>query len=108
MPTDDLPIDDDAARQASAAEFRAFLKEIGQTQCGFARTLKRTGDTRKKDAIQRHLSRIMLGNARISGEMRVIMTIFRRSHRKRTAQLAAAQTAAAQSGTAAQDHAGAG
>jgi hypothetical protein len=86
----DVPIDDDAARETSAAEFRAFLKEIGQTQCGFARTLKRMGDSRQKDAIQRHLSRLGTGKARMSGEMRVIMSIFRNSHRKRLRRTAQA------------------
>jgi CRISPR/Cas system-associated protein endoribonuclease Cas2 len=86
----DVPIDDDAARKASAAEFRAFLNEIGKTQCGFASTLKRIGDTRQKDAIQRHVSRLASGKARISGEMRVIMAIFRKSHRKRRARSAEA------------------
>jgi hypothetical protein len=64
-------------------EFVAFLAEIGQTKHGFARTLKRLGDTRIKDNIERHIQRIANGQARISGEMRVIMSIMRNAHRKR-------------------------
>jgi hypothetical protein len=66
----------------SAEEFRAFLKEIGESQSGFARIMKRLGDDREKATIQRHVQRMATGEARISGEMRVIMSIFRNSRRK--------------------------
>ncbi len=68
---------------ASAEEFRAFLKEIGESQSSFARVLKRIGDDREKATIVRHVQRMATGEARISGEMRVIMAIFRNSRRKR-------------------------
>ena len=70
----------------SADEFRTFLAEIGETQSGFARTLQRMGDDRQRGTILRHVQRIASGEARISGEMRVIMTIFRNSRRKRAPQ----------------------
>jgi len=66
----------------SADEFRAFLAEIGESQSGFARTLKRIGDDREKGTILRHVQRMATGEARISGEMRVIMAIFRNSRKK--------------------------
>jgi hypothetical protein len=91
---DEGPVDDDARRQASAAEFRAFLEETGQSRCGFARTLKRIGDSRKRETIERHVQLMSTGKALISGEMRVIMAIFRKSHRKRLAQAAQAARAA--------------
>jgi hypothetical protein len=64
-------------------EFTAFLAEIGQTKHGFARTLKRLGDSRKKTAIERCIQRTAAGRRRITSPMRVIMTIMRNSHRKR-------------------------
>jgi hypothetical protein len=90
----DLPQDDKRRDRAgtpeSAAEFRAFLKEIGATQSGFARTLRRLGDDRAKATIVRHVERMATGEARIAGTMRVIMAIFRNSHRKRAKRAAAA------------------
>jgi len=70
----------------SAAEFRAFLAEIGETVTGFSRTLKRMGDDRERATIQRQHARIASGEIRIPGQMRVIMTIFRNSRRKRAGQ----------------------
>ncbi len=66
----------------SAAKFRAFLAEIGESQSGFARTLIRLGDPRPKANVQRHVERMASGEARISGPMHVVMTIFRNSRRK--------------------------
>jgi hypothetical protein len=79
---------DDAVPSTSADEFRAFLAEIGQTQSGFARTMIRLGDDRAKGTVARHIQRMATGEARISGEMRVIMSIFRNSARKRRKALA--------------------
>ena len=90
----DTVLDDDAARSTSANEFRAFLAEIGESQSGFARTLKRMGDDRQKGTILRHVQRMATGEARISGEMRVIMSIFRNSRRKRGGQKAEASVSA--------------
>ena len=76
-------IDQPNARPASADEFRAFLDEIGETQSGFAQSLKRMGDDRQKGTILRHVQRMALGEARISGEMRVIMSILRSARSRR-------------------------
>jgi hypothetical protein len=87
--TDDLAVDprvnDRAGTPASATEFRAFLTEIGESQSGFARTLKLMGDDRLHTTILRHIQRMATGEARVSGEMRVIMAVFRDSHRKKGA-----------------------
>ena len=85
--------DVDVGGRASAAEFRAFLAEVGQTQSGLVRTLRRLGDHRAKNTIARHVQRLATGEARISGEMRVIMTIMRNSQRKRAESAAAAARA---------------
>lgn len=77
---------DRAGTPESAGAFRVFLAEIGETQSGFARTLKRLGDDRADATILRHVQRMATGEARISGEMRVIMSILRHSRRKRAAQ----------------------
>jgi hypothetical protein len=78
----------------SAAEFRAFLAEIGETVNGFSRTLKRMGDDRERATIQRQHARIASGEIRIPGQTRVIMTIFRNSRRRRARQAAASPPAA--------------
>ena len=79
----DKPTNDRQGNPESAAEFRAFLAEIGETQSGFARTLKRMGDDRGLATILRHVQRMATGEARISGEMRVIMSVFRNSRSRR-------------------------
>jgi sugar phosphate isomerase/epimerase len=88
--TQDEKPNDRAGTPESAAEFRAFLAEIGATQSGFARTLRRLGDDRAKATIVRHVERMATGAARISGPMRVIMSVFRNSHRKRLRRAATA------------------
>ena len=76
---DDTPTNNSRQGLAeSANEFRSFLEEIGETQSEFARTLKRMGDDRGASTILRHVQRMATGEARISGEMRVIMSMFRR------------------------------
>jgi hypothetical protein len=79
----------------SANEFRAFLAEIGETQSSFAKTLKRIGDDRSPGTILRHIQRMATGEARISGEMRVIMAIMRNSRKKQRLKGANAQHDAA-------------
>jgi hypothetical protein len=90
--TEERP-NDRAGTPTSADEFRAFLAEIGETQSSFDRTLKRMGDDRADGTILRHVQRMATGEARISGEMRVIMSVFRNSRRKRAKAAAAAATA---------------
>jgi len=74
---------EDSERQARAAEFRAFLADIDATVHGFARTLLRLGDTRAKATVMRAVERLASGEHQPSGEMRVIMSIFRHSRKKR-------------------------
>jgi len=74
---------EDPERQARAAEFRAFLADIDASVHGFARTLLRLGDTRAKATVIRAVERLASGEHTPSGEMRVIMSIFRHSRKKR-------------------------
>jgi hypothetical protein len=75
----------------SAAWFRAALEEIGETQHGFAKWMKRLGDDRCVDTIRRNIQRMAKGEARVSGEMRVILTI-RRNRAKSAAKAGAGGT----------------
>jgi hypothetical protein len=59
----------------SAAWFRAQLAELGQTQTSFAKWLEKRGDDRKPATILRHVQRMANGEARVSGEMRVILSM---------------------------------
>lgn len=61
----------------SAAWFRAELVAIGQTQSGLARWMKSRGDDRQPGTILRHVQRMANGEARVSGEMRVILSLLR-------------------------------
>jgi hypothetical protein len=67
----------------SAAWFRAELAEIGETQSGLARLMKRCGDDREQGNILRSIQRMAAGDARISGEMRVLLHFLRTGRRKR-------------------------
>jgi hypothetical protein len=57
--------------------FWAELEAMGQTQSGFARWLTKRGDDRRPSAILRHVQRMANGEARISGEIRVILSMMR-------------------------------
>ena len=76
----------------SAAWFREALAELGETQASMARLMKREGDDRQPETIARHMRRMTTGEARVSGEMRVILTMMRRLM-GRTARKAAAEVA---------------
>jgi hypothetical protein len=66
----------------SAAYFLAALEELGETKASFARLLKRKGDDRQPDTIIHNLRRMAAGDARVSGEMRVILTMMLRAKRR--------------------------
>lgn len=66
----------------SAAWFRAQLAELGLTQSSFARWLQEHGDDRRLGTILRHVQRMANGEARVSGEMRVILTMMLAGQRK--------------------------
>ena len=78
----------------SAGYFRAALEELGETKSSFARLLNRKGDDRQPDTIMRNLRRMAAGDARVSGEMRVILTMMLRA-RRRAEQRTNAKKAAA-------------
>ena len=66
----------------SAAWFRSELEALGLTQTGLAKWLKKRGDDRQPGSILRHVQRMANGEARVSGEMRVILTIMHDGKRK--------------------------
>lgn len=72
-----------------AAAFRDFLAEIGESQNSFMRILMRLGDHRPKTTIVRSIQRMCSGENKISGEMRVLMQVFRNSRRRRRRRAAA-------------------
>ena len=63
----------------SAAWFRAMLEELGETQSSLARLMHRKGDDRQPATILRTIQRMANGEARVSGEMRVILTMMKRA-----------------------------
>jgi hypothetical protein len=69
----------------SATFFRAALEELGENQSSFARVLQRNGDDRKPEAILRSIQRMANGEARVSGEMRVLLNVMIRGKKRRIA-----------------------
>jgi hypothetical protein len=66
----------------SAAWFRAALEELEETQSSLARLMHRKGDDRQPATILRTIQRMANGEARVSGEMRVVLTLMLRAKRK--------------------------
>jgi hypothetical protein len=62
-----------------AAWFREMLVKLDETQASMARLMKRKGDDRVPATIERHMRRMANGEARVSGEMRVILTMMLRA-----------------------------
>jgi hypothetical protein len=79
----------------SAAWFRAMLAELGETRSSLARLMHRKGDDRQPATILRTIQRMATGEARVSGEMRVILTMMRRA-KNRAEKRAAAEAEARQ------------
>jgi hypothetical protein len=52
-----------------------------------ARLMKRKGDDRNPETIARHMRRMACGEARVSGEMRVILTMMLRAKKRAVAKL---------------------
>lgn len=75
-------LDNKGGSAESAASFRAALEEIGETHAGLAKLLQRNGDDRQPATILRHIQRMATGEARVSGEMRVILTFLRNGRRR--------------------------
>lgn len=67
----------------SAAWFRAMLAELGETKGSMARFMLRNGDDRQKATILRNIERMANGEARVSGEMRVVLTMRANALKKR-------------------------
>lgn len=67
---------------SSADWMRAQLAELGETQAGLARFLKRNGDDREITNIERSIRRMVAGDARVSGEMRAILGILRKRRQR--------------------------
>ncbi len=63
----------------SAAWLRARLVELDLTQSSLARQMVSLGDDRDLDTILRALRRMASGEARVSGEMRVILALLGRT-----------------------------
>lgn len=59
----------------SAAWFLAQLAHLGMTKGGYAKWLARRGDDRSPNAILRHVQRLAAGEARVSGETKVILAL---------------------------------
>lgn len=72
----------------SAAWFRAQLEELGFTRGAFARFMQRRGDDRPKRNIQRSIQRMCAGQARVPGEMRVLLGLMLRSKQRKMARAA--------------------
>jgi hypothetical protein len=62
----------------SAAFFLAALQVLEENQSSFARLMKKNGDDRKPETILRNTQRMASGEARVSGEMRVLLTFMMR------------------------------
>lgn len=62
----------------SAAWFREQLEALGVGNSALARAIIENGDDRQFDTIVRGLRRMATGEARVSGEMRALLTMMRR------------------------------
>jgi hypothetical protein len=67
--------DERADPQAAAAEFRHRLDALSLSQSGLAVRLRDLGDDRSVETILRSIQRMATGEARVSGEMKVIIRL---------------------------------
>lgn len=89
----------------SAAWFRAQLEAIGQTTTGLSKWMAKRGDDRRPGTIQRHIQRMASGEVRVSGEMRVILSMLRAGKVKYDKVAAKKQTKGQQDKTEPDGHA---
>lgn len=61
---------------SDAAELRRRINRIGVTQNDFGHILQYLGDDRDLRSILRSLQRMLSGGARVSGEMKVLLTLW--------------------------------
>lgn len=80
----------------SGAWFKAQLAELEMSQSQFARWLRARGDDRKPQTVLRHIQRMAAGQARVSGEMRVILNMMRKGRRNALERQAAKAEATSQ------------
>jgi hypothetical protein len=66
------------ATGARADALRASIDDMKMSQSGFANLLSELGDTRELKTILRSIQRMAAADARISGEMHVILTLLQR------------------------------
>lgn len=59
--------------------FKQQLVELGLTQASFGRLMVAHGDDRTIETIDRAIRRMANGTARVSGEMRVVLELLRRT-----------------------------
>lgn len=64
--------------QGATQAFRADLDRLGLSQRALAAKMKALGDARAFDTLLRSVQRMATGEARVSGEMQVIMTMLLR------------------------------
>lgn len=73
--------DKEQTPEEAVASFREAFEELGITQRRLAVQMQAIGDRRKFDAILRSIQRMASGEARVSGEMQVILELLRRERR---------------------------
>ena len=62
----------------NSERLRAQLEDLGFSQTGFAGLMTALGDNREIKTILRSIQRMASGDARLSGEMQVILTLLKR------------------------------
>jgi hypothetical protein len=77
--------------EEAAEEFRQALVEFNETQRSFAGRMIALGDRRKFEAVLRSIQRMASGEAKVSGEMQVIMTLLKRERARTQRRLQNAQ-----------------
>ncbi len=56
-------------------DLRADIERLGLTQWGLARIMQQLGDDRDHHNILRHIQRVVAGERRYNGELRVVMRL---------------------------------
>lgn len=79
----------DTPENADADRLKSELEKLGQSQSSFAGLMTALGDNREVKTVLRSIQRMANGDARLSGEMQVILTLLKRDE-ARARRLAAA------------------
>ncbi len=75
-------MDEESSTSADAEFFRESLEELGLSTPDFARLLKEHGDHRSHPTLIRFLGRLRRGEVGVSGEMRALLGLLRKSKQK--------------------------